>query len=71
MWQKSENESVPRILVSALEGGRKLIHPLRTTEQILLAVYMALFQVELLSKEQSVVRRTSLPVDEWGESMSH
>lgn len=41
------------------------------TEQLLLAVHIALLQVEPLTKEQSIVIRTSLPVKEWGKNMSH
>ena len=54
-----EKESSPRILVPALEEGRNPIHP---TEQQLLALYTMLLWAELLTKEQHIMERTSLPL---------
>ena len=59
MGTVAEKESTPRILVPALEESRNPIHP---TKQQLLALYTMLLWAELLTKEQHIMERTSLPL---------
>lgn len=61
-----EKDITPRMLVSALNGGRIRYTP---TDQQFLAVYIALLQVEPLTNEQLIVVRTFLPIKEWVENI--
>lgn len=67
-WQKpTKGESAPWILVPIVDRDRCQIHTNRTA--IIGSRYSTLLQVELLTKEQPVTVRISLPIKEWIDNM--